>query len=406
MWLARVKWAFYPLIDGMRHADRHFLLNALSFALIYHCTNWLAAKADVQQHVMLAAERDLPFVAWMILPYSLSLLFFAFPFWLARTQDLPAVRRISQTFLMATCIAGLVFLWWPLRQQHVIPDGGHAYAALYAVLHSVDQPFNQLPSLHVAYAGIGWWFIRPALALRWQRFALDCAALLLLASTLFTYQHHAADVLSGMLLALLCVRWRVNTQQPAVALYYGLAAVWLSSLAFYSGHWWLLYPALSCTLVAIAYQRRNAMFLNKQNGKFHWQQLILYGPYLCSYQISWYLQRFILQPAIRPEQISPQWIIGPRLTASEARALPAGVVVMDCSAELAEQAVLMARVAAGELRYLHHPLLDILQPAEADCDAIINALRPELASGKTIYLHCAMGFHRCRVIAARFKETG
>ena len=183
MWLARVKWAFYPLIDGMRHADRHFLLNALSFALIYHCTNWLAAKADVQQHVMLAAERDLPFVAWMILPYSLSLLFFAIPFWLARTQDLPTVRRISQAFLMATCIAGQVFLWWPLRQQHVIPDGGHAFAALYAVLHSVDQPFNQLPSLHVAYAGIGWWFIRPALALRWQRFALDCAALLLLAAS-------------------------------------------------------------------------------------------------------------------------------------------------------------------------------------------------------------------------------
>ena len=390
----------------MRHADRHLLLNALSFSLIYHCTNWLAVRSGAQQHVMLAAEQDLPFIAWMILPYSLSLLFFALPFWLARKRDdLPSVRHISHRFLLATSLAGLVFLWWTLRQQHTIPSGDVSFGIFYQWLHSVDQPYNQLPSLHVVYACLGWYFIRPALRLQWQRFLLDGAALLLVASTLFTYQHHLADVVCGIALAAVCLRWRFDATKPGVALYYGLAAAWAGNLGIYSSHWWLLYPAFSWLLVARAYQHHRANFLNKQNGKFNWQSWLLYAPYLLSYRISWLVQRILLRPDIQPRHISTQWLIGPRLSAAEARRLPAGTVVADCSAELSEQPVIMARVAAGELTYLHIPMLDIVQPDAAVCDALFVTLQPALDQGKTIYLHCAMGFHRCRLITARLQET-
>ncbi|MBR7778957.1 phosphatase PAP2 family protein [Undibacterium rugosum] len=379
---------------------RLLVLNALSFTLIYLTTNWLAAVHQVSQHLMLAADASIPLIPWMIIPYSSSLVLFVFIFYHCGTQQ--QCRQYSLQIFTATHLAGMCFLLMPLRQQHaaVLPEGwlGFAFQSLYLM----DQRYNQLPSLHVAYALIFWFHLRTAMRTVATRFLLNAGIALLIASTLFTHQHHLADVITGAALGWLCICLCKPHEVPPVAAYYCITAAWLAVLALYSQNLWLFLltaTSLPCLLlVAQAYARGDRHFLHKRQGQHLVWVRLLYAPYLTGYRLSWLLQRYV-QPAIRIQQITPLLAIGPRLRNAEISQLhPAGVVI-DLSAELPEHPALCSPLAAATKRYLHYPLLDILPPHPQQMQELAALILPLLEAGTPVYLHCAMGFHRCRHIA-------
>ena len=87
-----------------------------------------------------------------------------------------------------------------------------------------------------------------------------------------------------------------------------------------------------------------------------------------------------------------RWV-GRRLDAAEAARLPPACVVFDVCTELAENAVLRAHP------YRHFPLLDLEPPAAAAIAEIVAALALEIGRGRSVYLHCAMGYSRSIFIA-------
>jgi membrane-associated phospholipid phosphatase len=380
---------------------RLLVLNALSFTLIYLTTNWLAAAHQVSQHLMLAADTVIPLIPWMIIPYSSSLVLFIFIFYHCGTQQ--QCRQYSLQIFTATHLAGMCFLLMPLRQQHaaVLPEGwlGYAYQSLYLM----DQRYNQLPSLHVAYAVIFWFHLRTAMRTVAARLLFNAGIALLIASTLFTHQHHLADVIAGAALGWLCI-WRCKPHDaPPVAAYYRIAAAWLAALALYFQQLWLFLltaATLPCLLlVALAYARGDRHFLHKHQGQHPVWVRLLYAPYLAGYRLSWLLQRYLLQPSIRIQRITPLLAIGPRLLSTEINQLHAAGVVIDLSAEMPEHPALCGPLAGSTKRYLHYPLLDILPPTPQQMQELAALIQPLLKAGTPVYLHCAMGFHRCRHIA-------
>lgn len=376
---------------------RHGLLNALVFGLCYPVANLLAQQQGISRSVATAWDAHIAFVPWMVLPYMLSGVFFVGSFAVVRSLD--ALRVLSQRLLLATVLACLVFVLVPLRFSFERPEVTSAlWAPLYALLGMVDQPYNQLPSLHVAYCCIFWWAWRPLCATWATQWALLLTLGLVSVATLFTYQHHVLDVLAGAVLGGACVALvRPRRQTPWVALYYALGAgvVVVLGMAWWPG-WLTAYCAASLLLVAQAYARGDANFLHKTQGRFAWWAWLLYAPYLLGYRLTWLAVQWRERAHPPCAEVAPGLWVGRRLSQAQAQQLPPGCTVVDLANELSETPALRSN------RYHHVPLLDLVPPSAADVQRVLGIVHDALQCGHPVYLHCAMGYSRSRHMASAY----
>jgi membrane-associated phospholipid phosphatase len=388
---------------SMRERMTQLALNGALFGLCYPLANHLAQRAGASRNVALPWDATMPFLPWMVLPYMTSGLLFALSFLLADSRA--GLSALSRRVAFATLAACLIFAAFPLRFGFERPAVDAALPAwLFAQLSAMDQPYNQLPSLHVAYCVIFW----PALsgACRGRAvllFPLAAWLLLVAAATVFTYQHHVADVAGGALLGLLAVRAipAVATGQaaskPVAFCYTLLAAMSLLAWLALGGPWWL-YLCGSLLLVAWAYQRRNPAFLHKRNGRYPLWVWLLYAPYLAGYLLTWQLVRWRERHRPPFDRHSERLWVGRRLSNAEAARLPAGCAVIDLSNELSETPALRGR------SYQHFPLLDLHALDARSARPILAAIAAHASQGRDIYLHCAMGYQRSRIIAQLYTE--
>jgi membrane-associated phospholipid phosphatase len=169
----------------------------IAFFAVYPTTNWVTSLREDHFVVYSAAELQIPFVASFIWLYlSMYLLFTLPPFFL----NPPELKRLGLELIVATVISGLIFLVFPAKLgfSRVIPEQS-LYRDLYAVLFSVDHPFNLLPSLHVVYSSA----IAVAIARNTNAYLRAIMLLwlsMIVSSTVLVHQHHIADVIAGLLL--------------------------------------------------------------------------------------------------------------------------------------------------------------------------------------------------------------
>ncbi len=383
------------------HRLRHWLLNSLAFGLCYLTANMLAQQQGVVRHAALSFEADIPFLQWMILPYLSSGLFFCLTFFVVRSQD--QLRLLSQRLLLATVIAAFIFVLYPLQFSWPRPAISSTWCAyLYDYLALMDKPYNQLPSLHVAYCLLFWSALREHVRTRPLRMALATWLLLTAASTVFTYQHHLLDVLGGSLLGLFCLVFiKPKRAEPHVAFYYLIFASIFFITGFIFAHSWVaLYISCGLALVSLAYYRNDVYFLHKKQGQYPWWIWFMYAPYLLGYQLTWLavVWRERRKPVII--KLTDRLWVGRRLSSREAKQLPPDCSIIDLANELSETPALRKHA------YRHFPLLDLLKPGKQVSDEILQYMRQEIETGKTVYLHCAMGYSRCILLAKLYMSQG
>ena len=160
------------------------------------------------------------------------------------------------------------FILFPLQFSFLQPPADGLSGLLFELLGSFDKPYNQAPSLHIALVVILWHLYAHRLD-GWSKWLLNLWFLAIGATVLTTYQHHFIDLPTGALLGWLCVwLWPLNHVSPVsrpalardrqrrrLARYYALGGVGLFVLAFwFGGGWlWLVWPAISVSLVALFY---------------------------------------------------------------------------------------------------------------------------------------------------------
>lgn len=384
--------AFAPATWSQRL--RHFALNACLFSLCYLLANQLAAQQAITRHVALPFEAQMPFWQWAIVPYVSSGIFFCLVFFNA--ASMARLRLISQRLLLATVLASLIFVTYPLQFSWPRPPVTSTLCALlFQGLSLVDQPYNQLPSLHVAYCLIYWQALRGNMKKRWSKAALAIWLLATALSTLFTYQHHLLDLAGGALLAWLCFRCiRREQREPAIAFHYLIAAATLLIVAVFALHYyWTIYFVASLLLVSLAYWRHDRHFLHKVHGRHPLWIWLLYAPYLIGYRLTWYAVRWRERKKPAFVKITDYLWLGRCLSNAEAAQLPANCTVIDLANELSETPALRKH------RYRHFPLLDLLAPPAAVVQEITSTIAAEIAAGRFVYLHCAMGYSRSVLLA-------
>lgn len=190
---------------GSVERERIFALVAVTlwFLAVYTLAGNYAKGLAYVPTAVLPWDRTIPFVDWMVIPYFFSGYLFARAFFWCRTGA--EVTTLRNRMLLVIAVAGLVFLVCPLRHAFTKPaEVALPFQPLFWLLRQSDSPFNQAPSLHVTFcvlhAGVARW--RFSGAARW---AVWLGLGLIAASTLFVYQHHIVDVVSGLMLGALAL---------------------------------------------------------------------------------------------------------------------------------------------------------------------------------------------------------
>jgi membrane-associated phospholipid phosphatase len=185
-----------------RRAFRWLAFLAAFFCLTYGAANSIAARRHDVPSIVFAWEHHIPFLPWTIVPYWSIDVFYGLSLFVCRTRaELDAHGR---RLLTAQIVAVGCFILFPLTFTFQPPETHGVAGVLFAALTSIDKPFNQAPSLHIAFLVILWRLYARHLR-RPARWPLHMWFTLVGASVLTTYQHHFFDIPTGALLGFFCL---------------------------------------------------------------------------------------------------------------------------------------------------------------------------------------------------------
>jgi membrane-associated phospholipid phosphatase len=163
----------------------------------------IAGRAgDSEVHApALALDRLFPLApTWALVYGALYAFLIVLPVFVIQQPEL--IRRTVWAYITVWSVSYVCFLLYPTvapRPDTVTGEGFGVWGLRF--LYDADPPYNCFPSIHVAHS-----FVSALACYRVHRtlgfVAISCASLVGL-STLFTKQHYVADVIAGILLALI-----------------------------------------------------------------------------------------------------------------------------------------------------------------------------------------------------------
>ena len=375
------------------------------FFATYGLATYLSSQRASVGAIVFDWERHIPFLGWTIVPYwTIDALYAISLFVCANRRELDTHAR---RLLTAQLAAVACFVAFPLRFTFERPPVGGSVGWLFDVLGRFDQPYNQAPSLHVALLVILWTLYAGKLDGAW-RWALHAWFAAIAVSVLTTYQHHFIDVPTGALLGFACLwawpmrapplRW-VITRDPrrrTLALRYAAGALACASVAVTArgGALWLLWPALSLALVALAYFALGVAVFQKHEGRLSGAATALLLPYLVG---AWLNARSRTGRLRTSNTVADGVRIGP--LPSRASLRRDGIrSVVDLAAELP--------VDAREARYAAFPVLDLVAADGETLTAAAHAIERARAHGPVLVC-CVLGVSRsASAVAAWLVATG
>lgn len=298
------------------------------FYLSYGLANWLASRRGAVPSIVFGWEAAVPFLAWTIVPYWTTNAFYAVSLFLCRTRDelLTLVRRLLTTQLVAVAC----FVLFPLRFSFERPAADGVAGFLFEALTSFDKPFNQAPSLHVALTIVLWVHYQRHLP-RWATPLLAAWFVLVIVSVLTTFQHHFIDIPTGLLLGWFAIwlwpdaapspaaawRWSSDPKRRRLGLRYGIGALAFAALAGAGGGiaLLLLWPAVACVMVALAYLALGPdVFQKDADGRMSAAARWLLAPYIAAATLNaWLWTRHDREAGVVADGVS----IGPLQAARE-----------------------------------------------------------------------------------------
>ena len=376
---------------------------SLLFEIIYNGCNWITAQRPGVSTWYFDWELRIPFIPAMIVPYWSLDLFFVGSFFVC--SSLPELRLLRNRLTAAVLIAGVCFLLFPLRLAFPRPDVTGFFGLLFAALRSFDQPYNLSPSLHIALRTIIYPVYIPRVA-GLARVGLRIWFLLIGVSTIFTYQHQVIDIVTGWILAIVCLHLFAQ-QDPAidrsrhvrngrVGGYYAIGAVAAIAIAWACWPWGciLLWPACALALVSAGYLWLGSSVYRKLQGQLPFSTRVLLGPVILGQWLSLVYYRRQCRPW---DEVVPGLLIGRQLNGPEAaEAVRQGVTaVLDLTCEFSETPAFRA------VAYHSLPILDLTAPTTHQLQSAVAFLHDQITRGK-VYVHCKAGYSRSATTAGAY----
>lgn len=376
------------------------LVLGLFFFLVYGSTNHISSLTAPHPFFIWEWERQIPFIPEFIVPYMSSDIVFVIAFLLAPTRD--AIQKLGVRCGLAITISAAFFLVMPLQFSFERPAVTGWYAFLFDWL-SLDQPYNQFPSLHISLGFLAWHviFLR---VIKFGYITTTIWFLLIAASTVLVYQHHFIDLIGGAGVVVLVywlvpqsgsTRLKLNFVTPRhlhMALRYLIVAVLAAITAFNTGPGAALFGwiVVSMLLVAGSYVLGLNTFIPKKRHRYGMLAWLLFWPYLLGCWVNWLYWR---SKITLYGEVAPGLWIGARPGKDDWQSLQNLDIksVVDIVPEL-------SGTTPDTLSHNYAPLLDIAIPSPEVLDRLAQLIDERHDKGN-VYVHCALGMSRS-VLAA------
>ncbi len=348
------------------------------FFLTYTLANYSASQRAFVPSMVFDWERQIPFLAWTILPYWSSDLLYALSLPLCRTRE--ELNLHGRRLLAVQIVSVVFFILFPLRFSFHRPAAEGWAGELFRLLATFDQPFNQAPSLHVSLAVI-LWHRYGAHTSGVLRVLLGGWFILIGISALTTFQHHFIDLPTGLWLGLLIIAalpanrtW--DWQRTKLTFNYLLTASLLTTAAFWfqSVGWLLLWPGFSLSMVAAAYWTGNVVWLGKRSGRMPFWM----WPYSLG---AWCNSRIWTRNETARNLLADDVWVGRAPNRKEREGVRS---VVDLTAELTLKSNAWI------------PILDLTEPSDTQLDAAVQTI--EITARPTLVC-CALGYSRAAAVS-------
>jgi len=187
----------------------------------------------------------------------------------------------------------------------------------------------------------------------------------------------------------MALNWRVGS-------YYAVGALLLVSAAVASWPWGalLLWPAVSCAIVAVGYAGAGPRIYGKKDGRLSLSTQAIMAPVLLGQDLS---LRHYRRHGQSWNRAAPELLMGRKLNSAEAgELLSAGVTaVLDLTAEFSEVELLR------QTTYCNLQILDLTAPTPAQLRGAVEFIRKNAATG-IVYVHCKIGYSRTAAVVGAY----
>lgn len=388
-----------------KQRTKGMLLCYIIFIVLYMSAQFFAVNMGKNNAYILPIDNHIPFLEWMIIPYATSALFFVLIFYWVK--DKREYQLLIKRMITVTVLAFIGFVLFPIQFSFERPTITHKIIQpFYDFITTWDSPYNQSPSLHVAYAIIFWTVVRKRFNGKLKHF-LGGWLLLVIISTLFVYQHHTIDIFTAIFLCLLVLYSIPNASDSLYKntkiglLYFTLATCLALLVNIYTTNRIIntlqLWICINLIYIGISYIHNNNYFIKDAKGNISCYKLLLFAPYLLTYKILRLLNG--LYKPVEIAELLPQFYVGPHLSCKNTKQYfkDKHVIAIDLSTEIKENNYLK-----NNYRYIFIPLLDIATNEDTTIQRAVDQITATyLTKDKEaiIYLHCAMGYSRSMTLA-------
>ena len=208
----RSHWQSRQTLGGRRVTFAILIAMGLFAAIPYTLINRFASVRDwAAFDPTLQLDIDIPFLAWMILPYMTLYLYYPVAAWLGSKNEVMWRQNVvfHQMMLLTCWGVNAIFILLPVEidLRHLIHGiEGTVWEPFYASMHAIDTPWNSWPSLHIVQSMqvvlvLRYWYPPTTTRLRITHALLLTMWILLVISTMTIKQHYVWDVATAMLVA-------------------------------------------------------------------------------------------------------------------------------------------------------------------------------------------------------------
>lgn len=379
------------------------IIYSIVFGLVYNFNTWYASTLPYVPSFVFSFEKHIPFMPWTIIPYLTSGIFFSTVFLCCKNNE--QLTTLMKRLLFVIIVAGIVYVLFPLKFSFLRTDSNNnLFQFLFQFIESVDSPYNQAPSLHVAFALVFWTIFRNFKGQKRNVFVI--LFVLLGLSTLTTYQHHLIDIFGGAILAQISFiifpseRNSFQIRNFHIANYYFLGG-WIILLLsfllyeFYNHNFLILiWPSVVLFLIGYHYQKNKVRFLKDSHGNIPFYKKAVYFPYVAIY---WFFWKFFRKNKKAIEILSNLYISSkPDKEEIKNFNFNKNILVYDFSAELEENSIIKKKS-----QYFSVPLLDIATFDTIEVKRLVLEISEnykQLPPDGKIVIHCTMGYTRSTFI--------
>ncbi len=167
----------------------------------YLLTSQLALSSAPHPTAFMEWEKNIPYGEYFIIPYFSYfiiplLAFFAFK------QTSNIMRQFVFIFALIAIVSLTIFVFYPHQfgWKRPAPTTGFETIRVMLAFLEADEVYNTFPSLHVSFTVAFWYMMKDHIKNRIFYHLTWSWLVLIVLSTLFVFQHHFVDVVTGIFL--------------------------------------------------------------------------------------------------------------------------------------------------------------------------------------------------------------